>query len=726
MSEIAAVVILPPPGAPDTPENRRSIAAYCDGLAMEDYHRQATYDLWNRCQYNAELYLYDRRANRKSGRYRAYKIQSAVNSNAATQTATPAKIKVKQRSTGTPPKYYFNVNAAPPHMANMPSADFPLRPEEVAMLQAIIQKAAMDAAVTGQAPAIDPAILYRLDDFTLRAALEEVAQAKFEAGNGNYYLRENVTYNGVFGFQFTSQKWDDIERRPKWRAMEPVCVHCDSTKTNISEMAYYQEDEFQGKYEALQEYRNSPKMVTAIHKWAQAGPPTLAGAVPFVMPDFWRSRFFTREVIIIRKTWLRNQPYPLTPEESLLGGFTVEHPISEQSPISQEVSSEPVVAQIAAESSDMGDDSGGRDSPVLNPPVTAPTRLGHFRLGEDGNPDLSEEIIFPHPELVRYSIREIEMVAGEVIRDAECERTNIPAWHNVNVRIPWTPWGQGTPEILERLEEGYNNALTDIIVNGEYAATPSQVTFRSVVKDNPKLANGAYTQPGVLYVVSDDTWMKNVASGNKDLVQTLQPPATPSDQWKRLEVLGQIIADASDQSPARRGEAPTANASGALTEALQAAGNLNVMFKSSNTEDMLKYGVEIMIGDILTRMTPEQLAEDFPKYPVYVWKELHRLLVQHYLLCEASVQIASGGQAAQSNRVMLLANLRKMNIGISETEIMEGLDLDALEQAEKQSELERSRAMLMSMGPQPAQDGGKPQQDGKKQLPQGRPQPQQV
>lgn len=695
------------PGQTLSAEDRAKVVQYVNGLVIENYWRQNEFNLWDRAQTNMELFLYGRARNRPVGRYRANRIKTAVRSNVAIQGARRPKATVRLRATGSPPVWYFNGAAAGGALADMPSQDEPLEPQHVAQLQDMIMESAARATATGQPPTVSPDILVRIDDAMIRSAAQLIVDAKFDLSNGLFYFRENLLYNAIIGYQFMKQSWDDDTCRAVFRNFEPVTVYLDTSKTDIREMGFLVADEFMGKFEALEHYK-SPAMQAAIERHAAAGIPTLAGSIPYRLPTYWLQRTFYREVIIIRTAWIRHQRYPLTPDEAAERGYVLRKAMTAEDALAKglvkQAAAQPVQEGVPTEPQvpayEMAD-----GTPIQPGAAEWPTR--HV------NPETLEEMD-PTKEgwPTRTSIRQIVIVAGEVAEDRECEHLDIPFHQNVNTEIPFSPYGQGEPEQLERLQEAYNNCLTDIVVNGEYVTTPCQITTKEVIKQNPTLVGNAYIKPGTIYVVDSQTWLQLGGDRGTPLIQTMTPPAAPADQWRREDMLSRRITELSDQSAALRGEAPTDQASGRMVEALQSAGASSIHSKGWRSEPMLSGIFRQLLTDTLSRQTPEQLAAEFPKYSVPIWKELHRRLVEHYLFSMIDVETSGGGQAARENRAALLANAKRGGIPVSDPEILEALDLDPREQIEKQADFNNQAAAAGAVM-QPGNGGAVEQPPGK-------------
>jgi hypothetical protein len=351
---------------------------------------------------------------------------------------------------------------------------------------------------------------------------------------------------------------------------------------------------------------------------------------------------------------------------------------------------------------------------------------------KDGQPDMETgEIAQSHPLWpVQFGLRQIQIIAGTLVGDMRCERVDIPLGHNVNIPIPYTPYGQGEPERLEPLQEAYNNCLSDIINAGDYCANPAKVILESVHKSNKALASTAFTSPGATFPVDDKVAAQ--AGGLKNVIAAVDVPQLGADAWQRLRMLDEAFDKESDQSQILRGQLPGQSAlSGNAIGQLQGAAKTSIVFKSGRTEDMLKYVAKIMLGDIVTRMTANDLADEIRKYPRPVWYELHRRLQQGYLDCEIVVEISSGGSAANSAETQQMIAASGESVPFSPQTLIErmGGDPDAelqkmaswqrkLQQAQQQQQVPSGVAAQPPSGvsaqaqpqqvPQPQQQPGAP------------------
>lgn len=645
----------------------------------------------DRCISNMSLFLNGSNRGARVGKYyRMNQIQLVCIANAAIQAGDRPTIKVKPRESGEPSIGYFNpqVQLAPMVFQQLqqktqirPEAlggenQVPLTDTEVALLKDEIELSEarkLQSQAMGLPVPLDlvpPEILVEVNDHTEAEAAQMIFDIKSDQANFSRYVIENVLYNNIFGTQFLLCDWNDQEKRFYFRNVELVTVAIDPFRTDVRDCQYLVYDQFMEADEAKATY---PDLSSAIEANATQGPPTMPGITPYRTPMPWYQAYMGRRVIIVRTAWLRNQPYPLTPQQAIEAGKIVALP-----------------EQIKhVESSGIGDEGffsgllkkfgmGGNATPTPNPDQNSESKDGDvpdvqagqseqnlepesvdgmafYLVNKDGLPDMETgEITETHPKWpVRRAIRQVQIIANTLVSDMECERVDIPLGHNVNIPIPYTPFGQGEPERLEPLQDAYNNCLTDIINHGDYAANPAKLVLASVAKANPNLVKNAFTSPGTMITVDDKAAAQ--ANGLDKSVVAIQAPNLPTDSWQRLNTLQGCFDRESDQSQILRGSLPgQSSMSGQAIGQLQGAAKSSITFKSGRTEDMLTYLARVMLGDIILRMSVDDLSQCVRKFPPAAWKELHRRLVGDsnkglsggYLECDLSVSVQGGGGAA--------------------------------------------------------------------------------
>ncbi len=748
------------------------------------YTAMSNWDVITQMIDNFWLYLLGRRSGGTRFKYRMNKIQGVCIANAAIQVGDRPQVKIGPRESGEKPVCFVNTRLGIPataflsqqspgrspgtveqlfsqlrpqtYQSGQGAMHVPLNDAETILVQQAVQESEAlrtQARAMGMPEPVDilpEDFLIEVNDYTVSEALQTIFDIKAEQASFYAYIVENVLYNNIFGMQYLIVEFDDETlgsdghriNQFYFKNAEAPTVHLDPYRTNIRASQWVVYDEFLEADEAITLY---PHLKGAINTNAVLGPPVLPGVVPYQTPLPWFQAFQGARMVIIRNAWLRNQPFPLTPEEALKAGLVMNVPAAMAPPeVSPEVPARPgLMARIkagaaklfgggdaptadnpdpgtgtqsaaaddsgggtgdaepaegAGERPDMGVESGSGETP---PPVAA-MRDAYFLADETGAPDMETgEINAAHPAWpVRRSIRQMRIIAGSLEDDRECERVNIPVGHNKNIPIPFTPYGQGEPERLEPLQRAYNQTLSDNVEHGSAIAKPPQVALASIVKNHPELIKTGFAGASNRVFPIDDK-QAVAAGGIQKTMGFIESPPLPADNWKREEMLDQRFDKASDQSEILQGNTPNQQAlSGKAVSDLQTAAKSSINFKGGTTEDMIKYVVGVMIGDISFRMTPEELAEEVKKYPVQVWYEIHRRMQDHCLEADITVTVASNStETTELNNILTAAGV--IPDVASRSTIQERLGLDP--DVESNNTIKDARRQAMAQGQMPQQ-----------------------
>jgi hypothetical protein len=108
---------------------------------------------------------------------------------------------------------------------------------------------------------------------------------------------------------------------------------------------------------------------------------------------------------------------------------------------------------------------------------------------------------------------------------------------------------------------------------------------------------------------------------------------------------------------------------------MQQAAQTSILFRSKRTEQMVKHLAALMIGSIVHRLTPEDLASHVRKYPIHVWYALHEWIKTN-LAYEIGVEISSGGGMSKQHQTGQLLQAAAQGAPISPQTMLSRLDLD--------------------------------------------------
>jgi len=257
------------------------------------------------------------------------------------------------------------------------------------------------------------------------------------------------------------------------------------------------------------------------------------------------------------------------------------------------------------------------------------------------NADQPGEIVAPGDKNwpTRPVLRQLRCLANTIIEDKECEFVDIPMCLNVNIPIPFSPYGQGEPERLQGLQMAINSLVSDMITHWHMHAQPAEFIPESVNQQLPAFAQKQYTAtPGTKFVVPDHIMQQLQGK----IGWYMDPPKLPADGWQLLQLLLKLIDDSSDHAEVMQGKA-SASWSGAAIAELQKAAKGAIGLKSRRLEYMLQYLSRIIDGCIVHRMPMEEKAKYVRRYPEAVWYAIEERILN--LDESISVEIASGSGA---------------------------------------------------------------------------------
>ncbi len=706
------------------------VANNLDQKVIESYNRMGQWNALQNAVDNFALYLNGRREGGRTYRFRMNLIQGVNIANAAIQVGDQPKVELLPRESGEKPLCFINTNVAMPPARNTekskmamlfsglrpgtydPAAPGFLAPlndaETVLVKQAQAQSDVLrlQAMARNEPEPIDllPKDFYiELNDSTLAAATQTLLDVKLEEGGFTQALVENQLYTGIFGWQFLMPEFDAETQTLIFTNPYFSTVHMDPLKTDMKRAQSVVYDEYLDVDEAKMLY---PDLSRPIDQYSNMGPPQQPGTIQSVTLMPWLQPMMGRKVVIIRNAWIRNQEFPVGPmtaEDAVLKGLVIEGEVPDES-LREDVGGIPEAGIAGADGADglqpkASNDGGSPDAASLPgsgaqpgvdvaPPAMRPAYF---------HPVTQEELTPDHPEwpkATRRALREIRVIANQLVYDRESKRVDIPMGHNVNIPIPYTPYGQGEPERLEPLQRAYNATLTDIVEHGDSVAFAPKLVSRQLAMDNPELLRVGLSDPRKFYPVDD----KILAMGVDKIMGSYTPPALPTDTWKREQTLFEKFQYESDQSAVTRGQTPGGgDMSGNAITALQSAAKTSVDFKGMRLKNMVTHIVKVVLGDLMEYMTPEDCARVVRKYPKEVWAYIHPQVKK----IQYDIAIKIGKQNNQAQTVVNAANTAMGGQTISPQSFLQAIDLDPeTEQNNRIKWAQQQGAMEQGMQPQ--------------------------
>jgi hypothetical protein len=397
---------------------------------------------------------------------------------------------------------------------------------------------------------------------------------------------------------------------------------------------------------------------------------------------------FHRDMVVIRTVWLAGQPVPMTEAEALEAGLIKQGQIGTgnfpSAPMTDEAGA-PLTDQAGAPVTTQGEEE-------MRPALVAADGLE----SKPGAPN------WP----MTFGVREIRIVEGsngaKVLFDGRCPYDKIPLVVNVNIPIPYSPYGQGEPKRLEGQQAAFNRLISAIVTHFEYNAYPPEITFESLNEMLDQSLRTMRTQPNKRVVVPDDIAQMVGYDMNK-LVTTLDVPQMGSDAWRLLEFLSASIDKESNNNDVMQGNAP-AGSSGEWVKSLQQAAQQAILSKSMFTESWLREIALLFLKVIMDVLTADDWAQRCGKYPPQVIASLHQRRKKPVI--DISVQINSGSNSLRQQQTSQLVALRQIGVPVSDDTLFERHNLDG--EAERKK---NARAAMETM-PAPQQQNPEGEEGG--------------
>lgn len=444
---------------------------------------------------------------------------------------------------------------------------------------------------------------------------------------------------------------------------------------------------------------------------------------------------YARDMAVVRTMWIMDWPYPMDPDEAVASGLLqigqvpIEQPqttngvgnnpqqtgynsgtdalragSAQGQPSNPNPSTDP---NSGVGPSDSGISGGSQtdQSPIPQPPTadgTGPTdqnpaggaaggqsnvpnnAIGgiqasppmrqafiHSDTGQEVTPTLPDGTKHPLWPTI-FAIREICEIETEVVYDRRCKLKQIPVVNNVNIPIPFSPYGYGEPDRLDGLQMAINKVLSDLVEKHRYNTYPVEVVSQTLANDNRQAIRSGTMKPNTVIIASQQA-MNECGGDLSKLIQFVEMPSMSQDAWQLLEFLVDAIDKEANNTDVQNGDAP-AGSSGAWVANLQAAAAQVAQVTSQATEAWLKKLVRLFVAFIVNEMTIEDVMKYTSKYPPAILQAFQKH--QKALYYDITVEIQSGSAATKQGQTGAMMQAKAQGLPISDPTIMDRMNLD--------------------------------------------------
>jgi hypothetical protein len=559
------------------------------------------------------------------------RTQNAVLASAAIQTEQRPRIKLEPVENNDVPTFYIKEEAGQQILQAISSNQFQVEglteeqlsgqdPISEDQLQALMEPTLQEQdPATGQmveSPIIPEDSFILVDDFQAAQELEKILNAVMDRSNWDIYWLENIVNKGVVGHQPMYIGWDPMKHLPTYLNVNPFTVWVDSASGGIEDSEFLIWDCVKSLDKAL---RDHPDAEDVLRKNASTSPVigpeagqdsggSLAGSM---YPRAGRTNY-SRPMVVVRTAWLRNVEFEYTEDEAL-GRGTVE----------------------VQESGDYVLAKDSSDYDVTEEDTARPTEPG-----ADNWPK-------------KFGILQVRIVGDTIIDKRETLTSDIPWAWNVNIPIPYRPYGQGDPERGKSIQEAINRLASILHNHFRYYQSPMAIMPQSVKEAMPKNAH-PHAHPGKDYIIPDH--LIQLFGGNLKLF--VDTPRTPSDALGLLQMLLSEHDRIMGHAEVLQGRTSSAAGSGRAINLLQSAARGVLGLRSLYTERAVKQAIKVIVGMVLDFMPEAEWLRYSSEAPEQVGLALRSRAKR--LGYDIRVEVVSGrGQnrvAEQDRAVFLFQN----------------------------------------------------------------------
>lgn len=513
-------------------------------------------------------------------RYRLYKIQNAVISNASEETKDSSSFVWKPVESALPEAIYLRPSGGRKLMRYLETqarttmeqqqafqmsmqgmAVPPTMPIEEVSVQEQAHKLRQsnqltDGQLSGQEPLVEDVGQFDLVHDLIEADVlddedvifvndvydAQVAQTMFdvlfERANGDHHVLINSVSRSIFGSGWVRLQWNSTGPRKNTFSLEQshlLNVWCDKTHQMVEDMDYLHYDHVMSLDEAKGRF---PDAVDVLDEAATMDSSLWGGKTR--RGSFYKETASRRPMVIVRTSWLRHQQVPMTPDEAREDGLI--------------------------------QDETGAWAGSDGLPVTPPDPQKGGPPGSDGWPTTTGI-------LQVVSLPDLKKVV-DVRRNPYLD---IPFALNINIFKPFSPYGIGDPARLSDLNLAIERLASVLIGHSFFYQYPMTYMRSSTYVALQAMGIEFHIEPGVVYPIADQEYDIMMRHGRASLTE--QVPPIPAGYFTLLDNLLALHDTISGNTNLRQSQPPFTGASGELVKQLISASSGPLAMRSMFAEN---------------------------------------------------------------------------------------------------------------------------------------------
>ena len=433
---------------------------------------------------------------------------------------------------------------------------------------------------------LEPAVfddddMVKMNDALFAKVMSDIWSVQFNNALGDFYMLQSETFSSIYGHCGMLYEWDAEHKQMCISNPHILSVLPDPKATNIKEMEYLIYDQKVSVEEAISLYPDREKEIKANATTGVKGEHTDGTMVETSTNHIQ----YERDMVVLSTMWQRHHTFPMETYEAVAAGLVEE-------------------ATIEADA---------ETGEVLSKPYVLTQKGADKTSGPIGSPIAPNDPEWPKTHGIRQVVAIVD--ADIILENIRCPFIDIPWGWNVNLPLPWSPYGMGEPMKTKDVQLAINRLFSAIYNVILYNQSPQQIISVSMETAMKQKGTSLHARPDKVMVVDDTIYLDMVQRGG---VLTIDPPQVPGAWIKLWEMLLNEHDVLSANSAVNQGRAPFAQASGSAINALQQGTSALMSVRGRFTEWTLEHIAKLCVDSVVKWFDADDYRKYVEKYPPVV------------------------------------------------------------------------------------------------------------